>query len=176
MKSPGYLYGVLAGLASLIPLPFVDDIVISIIHFVMGKHLLRAHPNPQDKKVQELWGSGNGWWSRFTNFLWSFPKKLIIKTVEKFFKTVLFWLAFRSAILQAIHTKMIYMASLSALKAGLLTLPQPDIDVAIKQIRKDHLPTGLKSGFEKSVAQLQTPSPVEISITDMVKSKQGGVA
>lgn len=154
MNNPGYLYGVATGFASLIPLPFVDGLVIGIIHHIMGKHLLLSHPNPENKKIEKLWGSSNTLWSKVTGFLWSFPKKLAIKTVEKFFKTVLFWLAFRSAMLQALHTKMIYVAGHQALSVGLLDLPQSDIDVTIKQICKDNSVNGLKSGFEKSYKQM----------------------
>lgn len=174
-KQSGYLYGLVTGLASLIPLPFVDEIVISIIHHFMGKHLLLPHPNPQNKKVKGLWGSSSSLWSRFTGFLWSLPKKLVIKTIQKVFKTVLFWLAIRSAILQAFHTKMVYRASHSALNTGLLNLTQASIDDVIKQIHQE-LEQSFSNADVKLLTkrtQMKTPAAVEASVSQMVESALG---
>jgi len=172
--TPGHLYGLLTGLASLIPLPFVDEIVISVIHNLMGKRLLASYPDAKGRYVVALWGSSNGLWSRVKGFLWSFPKWLVVKTVQKFLKTALFWLAIRSAILQALHTNMVYQASNVALNAGLLDLPQTHIDMAIKEVRHE-IERSISNAdvrFLLRRSQRTTLASVEASVAEMILNRK----
>jgi uncharacterized protein (DUF697 family) len=102
------------GLATLVPVPFLDDLLVDRTREHLVGSLLRAHGRgAATRRVQALW-AGSGCFS--TCLGW--PFKLVLWPLKKLLKTVFFVLALRSAALQVGRTLALGRAVERRLQAG----------------------------------------------------------
>lgn len=114
----------LAGLCRLVPIPFLDDFLLTraLAHLVGS--LLAHHEHPASTAhARPLYDEPGGCLSRTVWFLVTLPFRLVFKLIAKLFKTIFFFLALREAALQIGRAALLGRTVDRALREGRLPAP-----------------------------------------------------